>query len=165
MYHHLPGIGKLLLLAIVCAAYLRVDAQSLALSKNTTSGLYSKNKQEQTADGRSLKTVLDELERSYKVYFHYESDIIKDKHITRNEKLQASTDLEQALKNVLTPFNLTFKKLDSNYYLIYQPQGNSREIKKIERTLDPQPGNTSSVEEISSYGLNSSKGLLRLLLP
>jgi penicillin-binding protein-related factor A (putative recombinase) len=76
MFNHLPGIGKILLLAIICSAHLKIHGQSIALSKTTFTDPQVAAMQE-TTQSKSLKFILDDFERSYKVYFHYESDLIK----------------------------------------------------------------------------------------
>lgn len=75
-------------------------------------------------DQRDLKVLLASLERKFKVYFTFESQVIQNKYIPA--EMRVTENLEETLTNVLTPLNLRFKKISDKYYTIY-PREESKE--------------------------------------
>jgi TonB-linked SusC/RagA family outer membrane protein len=80
-----------------------------------------------------LKVVLISLEKKFHVYFTFESQIIRNKFISREVKI--TDNLEETLMNVLRPLNLKFKKISDKYYTIY-PKDDLQQRQK-ESKADP----------------------------
>jgi TonB-linked SusC/RagA family outer membrane protein len=69
-----------------------------------------------TRQQRPLKTALDELERRFKVYFTFESRLVRDK-FTQTDPRQAPT-LEAGLAELLPPHGLRYERISARYYTI-----------------------------------------------
>jgi TonB-linked SusC/RagA family outer membrane protein len=66
----------------------------------------------------SLKVVLTDFERRFKVYFTFESNLVRDKFVSND--LRITENLEENLRNILTPMNLRFTRVSERYYTISQ---------------------------------------------
>ena len=66
----------------------------------------------------SLKVVLNDFERRFKVYFTFESNLIRDKYVNADQRL--TENLEENLRTILNPLNLRFTKVSNRFYTISQ---------------------------------------------
>lgn len=73
------------------------------------------------ASQKSLKEFLTSLEKTFKVYFTFESAIIRDKKVSN--ELMVSNSLEETLERALTPLDLKFEKVSDRYYTIFNDNG------------------------------------------
>jgi len=96
-----------LLLATIGGSALAQD-----MARLTPEHPHGKNIQKQ----RSLKSVLTDTERRFKVYFIFESDLVRNKYVDPNTKL--TDNLEESLRVILHPLGLQFRKTGENYYAI-----------------------------------------------
>ena len=78
-------------------------------------------------DRKELKEVLVSLEKKFGIYFTFESKVIGNKILQTDVKV--TEDLEQTLRNVLTPFNLQFRKISEKFYTIYPTDEKQNEKK------------------------------------
>jgi TonB-dependent SusC/RagA subfamily outer membrane receptor len=67
---------------------------------------------------KSLKDFLSTLEKTFKVYFTFESSVVRDKQVMGDVRI--SDDLEETLRNALAPHKLKFEKVSENYYSIFK---------------------------------------------
>jgi hypothetical protein len=68
-------------------------------------------------DRKELKMMLVSLEQQFDVYFAFESQVVRDKYIPGGVK--TTENLEETLFQLLTPYNLRFKKISEKFYIIY----------------------------------------------
>jgi TonB-linked SusC/RagA family outer membrane protein len=84
---------------------------------------------------KSLKDFLSTLEKTFNVYFTFESSVVRDKGIIENVVI--FDNLEETLQKALSPRNLKFQKVSANYYTIYKDSSASVEGQQDEAvTLD-----------------------------
>ncbi len=100
----------------------------------------------------TLLEVLTKLERQYEIIFDYDTQLMKKKTIDQQmmDQLSEKEDIEEVLKNLLVPLNLTYKKYSANSFLIYstlQPLEKLRIRKK-----KPLENSTEKVEFIKKLG-------------
>ena len=97
-----------------CSCSLQiVRAQPVALSR------LDKSRTEVTPGRQavvSLESKLQQLEKQFNVSFLYNSTYVSGKTVKDSQK---NASLEHALKKILEPNNLAFKKLRDNFYVIY----------------------------------------------
>ncbi len=98
----------------------------IASSKNTIEG----NSSQKT---RTLKLVLKEIEEKFHIYLNYESGLLAGKSVNAN--FQINNNLSESLNDLLSPFQLDFRKVGDNFYIIHP--------KKIERQLSLQTENVT----------------------
>ena len=75
---------------------------------------------EQRKNGKSLKMVLNELERSHKVHFSYANEIVDEKFISPEQLKKLDKDVEKTLKYILSPLGLKYREVEENFYFILQ---------------------------------------------
>src|SRR5688572_1621404 len=92
------------------------SAQMTASIGNQTKGKKSEAKTSKASRKaqKSLKDFLATLEKTFKVYFTFESSVIRDKQIPG--EVNISNNLEETLQKVLSPHKLKFEKVSDNYY-------------------------------------------------
>jgi TonB-dependent starch-binding outer membrane protein SusC len=64
----------------------------------------------------SLQEILDKFQHHYSVAFIYESDLVSEKYVVEDVKLDK--DVESALRSLLDPFNMKFVKINETSYAI-----------------------------------------------
>ncbi|WP_247235709.1 TonB-dependent receptor [Telluribacter sp. SYSU D00476] len=92
---------------------------------------------------RSLETKLKELEKQFNVSFLYNSTHVHGKTV---KEAVRKLSLEQSLKHMLEPNNLSFKQLRENFYVIYH-KGEGAEESGIQPKTDPKVPQAVRVEE------------------
>src|SRR5690554_4196061 len=71
---------------------------------------------QESTQGEQIINVLKKIEEKYGAYFSYDPDLLKQKEISSDAKLDG--DLEETLQAILTPSGLRFQKMGENYYTI-----------------------------------------------
>ena len=107
------------------------DAQSLASADaiSATPVTYRTDDPRQDKSPQSLTDVLEELQQQHQVLFNYEPAIVAGKQVKRFAEPTGPVDVEEALRQYLTPLRLDYKKLKDNYYVIFRP--NEPKIDKV----------------------------------
>jgi len=109
---------------------------------------------------KSLKVVLNGLEKKFKVYFSYDESLIKGKFIDSNSII--SDNLEESITNVLKPLGLSYEKVNEKYYGIFsvndrkqKQEGRKKSLKKEESNLrQGELGETSLNPSLSNIFLS-----------
>jgi TonB-linked SusC/RagA family outer membrane protein len=91
----------------------------------------------------ALQDVLNKLETTQKVRFMYDSDLIKDKYISKSVNEIKKARLEDDLKQLLAPLQLSVKKTAENYFVIQPLARNAAPVK---------PTSTQDVKQITIKG-------------
>lgn len=119
MRNNLPNYGKVLLLTIAgfgLSYFSLAQPSSLASAQPYVSTL----PQDESV---SLIQVLDQIKQQHQVTFGYQEDLVREKEVYMTTWKGKS--LEKALRQVLKPHDLEFKRLDAVHYVIRphrQPQ-------------------------------------------
>src|SRR5690625_2621121 len=71
-----------------------------------------------------LTSFLEQVEKEHEVYFNYDPDLLKDKRI--DQEVDFTENLENALKEVLSPHKLRIEKMGENYYAIVPQRENAK---------------------------------------
>ncbi|WKN44034.1 SusC/RagA family TonB-linked outer membrane protein [Tunicatimonas pelagia] len=66
----------------------------------------------------TIEQALRQLEKKFDVSFHYETDLVRAIKLNKNTQAVTKESIQVALKQLLTPANLHYRKLDERYYLI-----------------------------------------------
>jgi len=74
----------------------------------------------------SLEDILPVLEKKFNINFFYNDDLIKPNYLKITYDILENQNLETILSNLLTPFQLTFSKLNNSTYVILKD--NTKEI-------------------------------------
>ena len=80
----------------------------------------------------SLVEALEQLEAQYQTRFSYDQDLLDNKQVPKLTVSPTQDKLEAVLKNILTPFRLTFERFDKQTFVIY-PQAARQPLRKIEK--------------------------------
>ncbi|WKN33875.1 TonB-dependent receptor [Porifericola rhodea] len=113
-------------LCLMCLLSLgqEVAAQGLASLSRTPHLLpaHGVNNPLQEDKEYSLRAVLSDLEKQFKVYFSYDTRLIEKKMITDEimKLAEQNEALDDKIKTVLEPLQLKSKKLQNGYYIIYR---------------------------------------------
>lgn len=128
---------------IICALSLTIMLASQASGQVTaslmkqlpdhTSTRTQTDPKQEVKSSRTLKGFLTSLEKTFNVYFTFESSVVRDKRI--RDDVKVSNDLEETLATALYPLNLRFKKVSDRYYTIYKV---SDKQEKTQTTPDAQ---------------------------
>ena len=121
--------------------------QTTGFSQETAS---TQHRLERPAAGRQrpLSDVLADLERKHKVFFTYESRLVRNKMVSA--ELPQTTSLDETLRRVLQPVNLRSERVADKYYSIVPD--NSRPTTALpQRLID---GGVTSLRTTGSFGLN-----------
>ena len=116
---------KLYLPLIICLGnlmllhYQPTSAQAIA---------YMSSPLTQHANPKKLDKILASLEKKFRVYFTFESEVVRNKFLQHD--VEITEDLEETLLNILKPFGLKFRKISDRYYTIFartqsHPEGNN----------------------------------------
>lgn len=144
-------LRKLFLLAIICFTGSVVMAQKLYARINQrnllTQSVEVTSKPGQRA-GRSLKTVLLELEKRYRVSFNFNDDAVRKIKVPSDFEWNSSEKLEKILDRLVSQSNeLTYKSIDGQNYLILE--------KKAPRTSIQPEKEVHGIDELPTRADNS----------
>lgn len=98
---------------------------------------------------RPLKEVLKDLEKSFKVSIMFNSRQVENIKIPLNRAVKRET-IETALKSILTPENITFKKIGDKFYII-----NAKETKLLAESSFMPVHATNQIKSIESFSGSS----------
>jgi TonB-linked SusC/RagA family outer membrane protein len=84
-----------------------------------TASMSSQGPAKYRGNQKSLREFLTKLEKTFKVYFTFESSVIRNVHISADATI--SENLEETLQRVLVPLNLKYEKVADKYYSIFKP--------------------------------------------
>ncbi len=123
-----PDLLNTIMLLCLFLAPLFLKGQELAMQ---TSIINEEIKQQD--QNQSLKQVLEDISKKYKVNFGYTDQLVDKKEV--NVKLINGEQLEDVLQKILAPFNLNYKKLEENFYVIHRDKkSNTKEkIEKVKK--------------------------------
>lgn len=76
---------------------------------------------------KSLKTILEQIQKEQKVRFNYNSDIIRNKTVVCDPATITIQNLEKQMNDVLEPQGLTLEKVGEKRYVIYAVQTSTKE--------------------------------------
>ncbi|MDJ1480675.1 SusC/RagA family TonB-linked outer membrane protein [Cytophagaceae bacterium YF14B1] len=126
-------------LFLICCLYLchwtglAAQAQIMASSE-----VFATGSRQISSQGRSLKSVITELENRYKVVFFYDTQLIKNVAVSQTIE---TGSLDKVLSSLLKPYNLKYKRLKGSSYVIFsdtplKDSGNND-------TISPESRNTA----------------------
>jgi TonB-dependent starch-binding outer membrane protein SusC len=107
----------LLILGICGLLVPKLQAQNISTASITDLRDKSDSFKTQT---KSLKTVLGELEKHYQVYLNYNVKVVQGKTVMFTPEYLSNKSFESSLSALLAPFNLSFRKVENNYYVIFE---------------------------------------------
>jgi TonB-dependent starch-binding outer membrane protein SusC len=136
---HLMLSLAMLQLVAVCA-----DAQDILAANMISHHLQEK---EVPVTVKYLKEILNAIEEQDKVTFFYDGELIDNVTITVLPKANAS--LEQKLTELLTPLNLSFKKLKGKNYVILSSKEKTLGLQKVEEQSYPDNADSENLTEAS----------------
>ncbi|RYF64453.1 MAG: hypothetical protein EOO39_26655, partial [Cytophagaceae bacterium] len=90
--------------------------QQLPVQSQETASVKNRLVRPSSARQRPLRDVLTDLERKYKVYFSYESKLVRN--IQVSAELPSATSLDATLQQLLNPVNLRSQRMADRYYSI-----------------------------------------------
>ncbi len=82
-----------------------------------------------TKKQRSLKSVLSETERRFKIYFTFESELVRNKFINADSKI--TDNWQESLQAILQPMRLQCKKISGNYYAIIAEEASHTSVESL----------------------------------
>ncbi|MCU0354181.1 MAG: SusC/RagA family TonB-linked outer membrane protein, partial [Cytophagales bacterium] len=103
-----------LVLSMVCVVAcwrLPASAQSLAFDTGKRTTIQNEQK-------LSLRKALGELETKYKVVFGYQSNVVTNRYVNENNDWLYQPDAESAIRLLLGPLNLSYKRVGKDTYII-----------------------------------------------
>lgn len=114
----------LVLISILSGAEALGQTVSGTPEKYNTFAAVSKNNLQPSIQGDQevrLNDILNDIQKEYNVNFGFSGKDLKNKSVKQAPKLNVSrTELDQLLKELLTPLNLSFEKLDASNYVIFE---------------------------------------------
>jgi len=95
---------------------------------------------------KPLKEVLIDLEKTYNIYFTFESSVVKG--LTVNNEVNPSSSIDETLSQLLSPFKLNFQKISTNYYSIFKESFlNDHNLQSVEPILQVDSASNSNPKE------------------
>ncbi len=92
----------------------RLSAQQLALTTELPAHTVGQH------EGKSLSSVLQEIEKTYKVNFYYQVQDVEHKFVDQPVQIAEQKDLKKTLTEVLEKLSLDFKKVGKDYYYVFK---------------------------------------------
>ncbi|MEQ9443162.1 MAG: TonB-dependent receptor [Cyclobacteriaceae bacterium] len=134
---------------------------------NSVAALYTNPGQGETS--KLLKDVLVDMEQQYQVFFIYDTRLVKGKQVETEALLSSivkGEDVEQVLNTFLPKFDLHFKKLKENFYLIYEEtegRSSTESLRKVEssKLQDYNSQFSGSVQSLPGIRLAISPSLAK----
>jgi len=71
-------------------------------------------------EGRTLSSVLEELEETYNVNFYYQVQDLENKYVDQKVRISKSANLSKTLKKILEEHALDCKEVQKNYYYVFK---------------------------------------------
>lgn len=150
-------------LAVLCLLSLSVSAQQLAALPDSPAPTLARQTPIADQDQKqTLKSVLQDLEKQYQVYFNYDAKAIENIVVPLAQQTGQSASLEDALSAYLAQHRLGYKKLEEGYYIIYQlpvPSGLSPLKRQPIRTAAPSPQSQQSPSRVTNRPLSKKQAL------
>ena len=108
-------------LAALCLLSVSVSAQQLASLPDSPAPVpISQTPTAHQHQAQPLKSVLQDLEKQYQVYFNYDAKAIENMVVPSANETNQDAPLEKVLSVYLEQHGLGYKKLEEGYYMIYQ---------------------------------------------
>lgn len=109
------------LLLPLATAGITANAQlAMASKKRHVDYTYVASQQQDTEARTSLRDVLEKLKGQYKIQVAYQEGLLNDKYIKEAELINRQPDdVEATLTQILSEFNLGFKKISNKQYTIF----------------------------------------------
>lgn len=129
------------LLALLCSYGYALPPQQLAIASDFNADRLTTgdDTKEQQKEGQTLKSVLEQLQSEYKVYFTYDLSLVENQKVQVEENT-AKGSVEEVLENYLSPLDLKYRKTGDKYYVIYRQ---NKQVDKVQRT-EPQVSDAQS---------------------
>lgn len=106
----------------------------LILFTITQSQIYGKNKTIPDCDPCKLEMALNNLSEHYSVLFSYKTNLVKNVEVSF--EIKEEEDFDSALKRLIEGLDLTYKPIDTKYYLLYEKGNkNNRNVRRMERKI------------------------------
>lgn len=133
--------NSMLVLFLILLVPFTSQTQSYALNKVPLSDESSQNGERQ----KSLKKILFEMENQYNVNFHYDDELISKLYVDPNIVEQLPNQLEGSLNELLSRYQLQYKKIKENVYVIKS----LREPKEVKAVESKSETSTRSENELA----------------
>jgi TonB-linked SusC/RagA family outer membrane protein len=129
-------------MALYKVAFLMLIVNTITSAQVTASfAMLQARGPETRAVARPLKEVLSELEKTYRVYFTFESSVVKG--LLVNKDFIPAPSVDETLRDLLFPFDLGYQKISANYYSIFKETVNTQK----QLTEVPRSNQDSTVRE------------------
>ena len=113
----------LLLLSLLIGCWEPASAQQLATVAH--------NDYRQDDQLVSLQKALQKLEAQFQVSLNYDYRTIKNRFVPANQLDELDLDVEKSLADILEPLDLQYKKIDKQYYIVFEKK-RDKELFKVE---------------------------------
>ncbi len=136
------------LLALIFLSSVSANDQELAkITAGSEELVFSQN------DAKSLNSIISELEEKFKVRFNYNASLVEGKTISLTQLNLENKDLQESLDLLLKPFNLQYKKIRKNHYIIIDER--EQKMKPLnKKSLKQSPDDGQVKQESSSRSVN-----------
>ena len=113
----------LLLLSLLIGCWEPASAQQLATVAH--------NDYRQDDQLVSLQKALQKLEAKFQVSLNYDYRTIRNRFVPANQLDELDLDVEKSLADILGPLDLQYKKIDEQYYIVFEKK-RDKELFKVE---------------------------------
>jgi TonB-linked SusC/RagA family outer membrane protein len=118
-----------------------VHAQQLASLKTTGPASFQ--------DKKELSEVLSLLEDRYKVKFNYVKTTVEGKLVSDNLDSKSGEEVEEIIREILKPLNLTYEKVGENLYVIFSRKEEKTMILDMNRMVPQSMGTVERAGTLS----------------
>jgi TonB-linked SusC/RagA family outer membrane protein len=118
------------------------------------------------AQARPLKDVLTDLEKTFHVYFTFESSVVKGLLVHQDVVPGPTQTIDEVLRQVLRPLSLSYQKVSSDYYSIFEngknatPTPGDGQPVDVDSTGAAREGDTHAA--VATPAINRSVASLRI---
>ncbi|MEJ7645548.1 MAG: SusC/RagA family TonB-linked outer membrane protein [Chryseolinea sp.] len=113
----------------ICCASAVIICCSIHASAQVTASAIAQIPPANRKASKSLRDFLASVEKTFHVYFTFESSLVRGKRLSEDVTITGS--LDETLQQALRPLNLRYEKVSNNYYTIFK---NGERVKKSEST-------------------------------
>ncbi len=93
-------------------------------------------------EGKTLSSILEELEETYNINFYYQVQDVENKYVDRKVRISKSVKLSKTLDKILKEHALDYKEVQKNYYYVFKKNSADAPEK-----VDQQPSTSNLYQE------------------
>ncbi|WPP51907.1 SusC/RagA family TonB-linked outer membrane protein [Catalinimonas niigatensis] len=154
-YRHFYHVIIIFLMIFICCPSIKAEAQN-----NPVFTYNWKDPTHNQQSERYLKDVLSDLESRFQVHFSYLNQIIEGKKVKGLEPNLNEAGLDNYIKKMLTPLDLTFDRVSKDQYIIYTKEQKKKKIERIQvepSVLKDISGGASTIVPLQHQKLELSR--------